>query len=171
MENMENNEHFVIDNDQKADWALRKIREERSELERLSELAAAQKAEIDFRLDAAKKRCEQETGSLLALLGAYFDTVPHRKTKTQEQYRLLSGSLVRKLGGIDYQRDDGKLTGWMMEHEFDELVDVKVTPKWGSFKRLLTADPETGVVVLAETGEVVEGLKAERKSDTFDVKY
>jgi hypothetical protein len=171
MEIMENNERFVIDNDQKADWALRKIKEERSELERLSNLAEEEKAEIDFRLDVARKQCEHETGFLLEQLGAYFDTVPHRKTKTQEQYRLLSGSLVRKIGTIDYQKDEEKLAAWMQANGYSDMVATVVKPKWAGFKRLLCADPDTGVVTVAETGELVEGITAQRKPDTFDVKF
>jgi hypothetical protein len=163
-------ERFVIDNDQKADWALRKIQEERAELERLGELATAQKAEIDARLSAAKERCERETGSLLELLSAYFDTVPHRKTKTQEQYRLLSGSLVRKLGGVDYQKDEDAMVGWMRANGYEDMVATTYKPRWAGFKRLITGDPETGVVTVTETGEVVEGIKATRAPDKFDIK-
>lgn len=167
----EHNEAFTIDNDTKADWALRRIREEREELARLETIAQDQIGEIVQRLEAARNRCEQSTGRLLGLLDAYFDTVPHKSTKTQDKYQLLSGALVRKRGGIDYQRDDAALVDWMMDNDYDEMVTMTTKPQWGSFKRLLHGDPETGVVTLADTGEVVPGLTAIQKPDTFDVKY
>lgn len=164
-------ETFVIDNDQKADWALRKIREAREELERLKELAEAEIAELEQKIKDEQEASERRCSYLKAALELYFDGVEHKRTKTQESYKLLHGSLVRKAGGIDYQRDDDKLTDWMQEHDYDDMVTTKVSPQWGNFKRLLSADPETGVVTVAATGEVVDGLKAVQKPDTFDVKY
>jgi len=163
-------ETFVIDNDQKADWALKKIKAERTELERIKELAEAEIAELEQKIKDEQEASERRCSYLLAALELYFDSVEHKHTKTQESYKLLHGTLVRKAGGVDYLRDDDKLTGWMQEHDYDDMVTIKTSPQWGNFKRLLSADPETGVVTVAETGEVVDGLKAVQKPDTFDIK-
>ena len=163
-------ETFLIDNDQKADWALKKIKAERTELERIKELAEAEIAELEQKIKDEQEASERRCSYLKAALELYFDSVEHKHTKTQESYKLLHGTLVRKAGGVDYLRDDDKLTGWMQEHDYDDMVTIKTSPQWGNFKRLLSADPETGVVTVAETGEVVDGLKAVQKPDTFDIK-
>lgn len=163
-------ETFVIDNDQKADWALKKIKAELTELERLTELAEAEIAELEQKIKDEQEASERRCSYLRAALELYFDSVEHKHTKTQESYKLLHGTLVRKHGGIDYERDDDKLTGWMQEHDYDDMVTIKTSPQWGNFKRLLSADPETGVVTVAATGEVVAGVKAVQKPDTFDIK-
>lgn len=163
-------EGFAIDNDGKADWAIRKIAEEQAELDRLEAVAQQQKAEIDQRIEAERKRIEQRTSYLRAELERYFDTVPHRKTKTKESYRLLSGSLTRKKGGVEYTRDDKKLAAWMQHNGYADLVKTEPKPAWGMFKKLLTPT-ESGAVTLAETGEVVDGVIAEQKPDTFSVEF
>lgn len=171
-EAFESAEAFSIDNDQKADWALRKIKAERDELQRLTELHDAEVAELDAKLDEAQRRCDSRTGHLLGLLERYFSTVEPRRTKTTEQYKLLNGSLVRKPGGVDYERDDEALADWLRQDPGKEnLLNIKITPRWGMVKRLVQGDPETGAVTFAETGEIVPGLTAVRKPDSFDVKF
>jgi len=166
------NETFTVDSDKKADWALRKIKAERDELQRLTELHDAEVADLDAKLDAAQKLCQSRTGYLLGLLETYFNTVETKKTKTMEQYKLLNGSLVRKLGGVDYERDDEALTDWLRNSpDKEDLLNIKITPRWGMVKRLVQGDPETGAVTFAETGEIVPGLTAVRKPDSFDVKF
>ncbi|MFR6331178.1 MAG: host-nuclease inhibitor Gam family protein [Eisenbergiella sp.] len=87
---------FVIDSDAKADWAVRKIEEEKQEYDRIKELAEEQIARIEQKLETADRRFNQSTAYLRLLLGEYFMQVPHKRTKTQETYRLLSGKLVMK---------------------------------------------------------------------------
>lgn len=161
---------FIIDDDAKADWAIRKIREEREEYERLADLGQQQKAEIDLRLEEAQKRCENRTAGLLVMLERYFDSVPHKTTKTQEKYQLLSGSLVRKRGTVKCNYDETALVNYLKVN-YPDFVAVKEKPAWAGFKKLLDIDPDTGVVTIAETGEIVDVIEAGRAEDTFDIKF
>ncbi len=104
---------FRITDDRCADWAVRKIAEERSEYTRLKELADQQKAAIDEKVEAARRRMENGTTFLTSCLADFFSTVPHKKTKTTEKYRLLSGTLTLKKGGIKAKQDDAKLVPWL----------------------------------------------------------
>lgn len=162
---------FVIDDDGKADWALRRIKEEKDEYIRLSTLADEQKSELDYRVEQARKRYEGRTGFLRDKLMEYFHTVPHRSTKTQEKYQLLSGALVLKKGGTHIDHDDDALSVWMLANGYQDMVKTTHKPQWGTFKRCLSADPDTGIVTLTDTGEIVEGLTASVKEDTFDIKF
>lgn len=85
-----------ITDDGCADWAVRKIAEERAELARIKELADAQIQRIEEKVAAAERRCENGTRFLTGKLAEYFHTVPHKVTKTKRSYRLLSGSLTLK---------------------------------------------------------------------------
>lgn len=161
---------FCIDSDAKADWALRKIAEEKAELDRLDALAAQRIEEIESKMEKEQRRYEQHTSYLRAALEEYFNTVPHRDTKTKSTYKLLSGSLVRKKGGTDYKRDNDTLTDWMESNGYGDMVKVKREPQWGAFKRLLEPT-DSGAVFLADTGEIVPGITAERKPDTFEIKF
>lgn len=82
-------DRFVIDSDAKADWALRKIREQREDAARWRAYYLAQIAK-------AEESAQQTEAFFMALLERYFATVPHRSTKTQDAYDLPSGKLLRK---------------------------------------------------------------------------
>lgn len=83
-----------ITDDGCADWACRKIAEEKTELDRITALGESQIEKIQQRIDAAQRRYENGTRFLTGKLAEYFETVPHKTTKTKHSYRLLSGELV-----------------------------------------------------------------------------
>ena len=72
---------FRITDDRCADWAIRKIAEERSEYNRLKELADQQKAAIEEKVEAARRRMENGTAFLTSCLADFFNTVPTRQPK------------------------------------------------------------------------------------------
>lgn len=79
-------EPFVIDNDWKAEWAMRKIAEEEAEKNRLVEICQQAIDEYQAKIDVYNKSLENKTSYLRSLLAQYFETVPHKKTKIQETY-------------------------------------------------------------------------------------
>ncbi len=158
---------FRITDDRCADWAVRKIMEERAEYERIKALGDEQIAAIEEKVGAAKRRFENGTAFLTGCLSDYFQLVPHKTTKTTEKYRLLSGTLVLKKGGTKATTDDEKLVPWLRANGYDDLVKVEESAKWGELKKKLTF---TGAVAtIAETGEIVEGVTAYEAHDTFTV--
>lgn len=158
---------FRIADDGCADWAVRKIAVEKAEYDRIRTLGEEQIARIQQQIDAAKRRFEQNTAFLTSHLGQYFQTVPHRCTKTTEKYRLLSGTLTLKYGAADTKRDDTKLVAFLRRIGRDDLVNVKEEAAWGDLKKLLTFAGDTAII--AETGEIVEGVTVTTKPDTFTV--
>jgi hypothetical protein len=93
--------------------------------------------------------------------------VPHKKTKTRETYRLLSGNLVLKLGGVKPTPNDEKLVEWLKANGYNDMVKTEEKPMWGEFKKKLNF---TGTVAtVAETGEVVEGIVVATAPNTFTV--
>lgn len=158
---------FRITDDRCADWAVRKIAEERAEYERLKELADEQIAAIQDKVDAAKRRFENGTAFLTSCLSDYFRLVPHKATKTTEKYRLLSGTLVLKKGGTKATTDDEKLVTWLKANGYADLVKVEESAKWGELKKKLTFAGT--VATITETGEIVEGVTAYEAPDTFTV--
>lgn len=158
---------FRITDDRCADWAVRKIAEEKAEYSRLKDLADQQIAAINEKVEAAKRRYENGTNFLTSCLADYFRTVPHKTTKTTEKYRLLSGTLTLKKGGVKAKTDDAKLVPWLRANGYDQFVKVEESAKWGELKKLLTFTGE--IATVAETGEIVEGVTAYEAPDTFTV--
>ena len=156
-----------ITDDGCADWACRKIAEEKAELTRIRELAEAQIARIEEKVAAAERRFENGTRFLTSKLAEYFETVPHKTTKTKASYRLLSGTLTRKFGGTTMKQDDEKLVQFLKDSGQLEFIKTEEKPRWGDFKKRL--EIMGGSVVDKETGEIVEGVTVETKPDTFTV--
>lgn len=150
-----------------ADWAIRKIAEERSEYNRLKDLADQQKAAIEEKVEAARRRMENGTAFLTSCLADFFNTVPHKTTKTTEKYRLLSGTLTLKKGTVKATVDDAKLVPWLRENGYGDLVKVEESAKWGELKKLLAYTGE--IATIQSTGEIVEGVTAYETPATFTV--
>lgn len=157
---------FRIADDGCADWAIRKIKDEKQEYDRIRELGEQQIANIQEKIALTKRRYEQNTGFLTGKLAQFFNGVPHKKTKTTEKYRLLSGTLTLKLGSIKATPDDEKLVPWLKANGYSEFVKVEEKATWGELKKKLNLESET-MVTVAETGEIIEGVTVMKQPDTF----
>ena len=156
-----------ITDDACADWAVAKIREERLELARIKALADEQISRIMEKVQAAEKRYENGTAYLTSKLAEYFETVPVKKAKTKHSYRLLSGTLTKKIGGVTMKQNDEKLLEYLRASGNDDMIQITEKPKWGEFKKRL--EIVSGVVVDQSTGEIVEGVEVIEKPDVFSV--
>lgn len=158
---------FVIDDDEKADWALRKIAEEKQEYDRIHDLADNQIRVIEEKVEVAERRFNQRTSYLQSLLGQYFVKVPHKKTKTQETYQLLSGKLVLKLPRVKTNYDKEDLLQFLKDNSYQNYIETEEKAKWGEFKKLL--DLSSGTAIIKETGEVVDCITLEDTPMEFKV--
>lgn len=156
-----------ITDDGCADWACRKIAEEKTELDRITALGENQIEKIQQRIDAAQRRYENGTRFLTGKLAEYFETVPHKTTKTKHSYRLLSGTLVKKIGGRTMKQDDDALLAYLKASGNEDMIQNTEKPKWGEFKKQL--EIVGGQIVDKTTGELVEGVQIIEKPDTFTV--
>lgn len=158
---------FKVTDDLAADWAVEKIKECRDERDRLINLA---KDKIDYykqEIEKIESRCETSTSYLQSQLAAYFETVKHKQAKTQESYKLLNGSLVKKYGGYKYDYDDDIFVDYL-KNNYPQLVTVIEKPQWGEFKKITELTAE-GDIINTETGEVLGFIKAAKKPDEFRV--
>lgn len=161
---------FVIDSDEKADWALRKISEDQQEFERIKAIAESQIMELQMRIEQERAKVESKTSFLKGCLRSYFETVPHKSTKTQESYRLLSGSLVKKSASQKIVRpeDDAILIQYLRDSGQGCMIRVEEKPAWADLKKNLQIID--GNVVDMSTGAIVDILKVEEVPESFDVK-
>ena len=165
---------FRITDDRCADWAIRKIADERSEYDRLKALADEQIAAINEKVAAARKRMENGTSYLTSCLADFFATVPHKETKTTEKYRLLSGTLTFKKDAaraesaeLQTKLDEAKLVPWLKANGYGELVKVEESTRWADLKKLLSYTGD--IATLTETGEIVEGVTVYETPGIFTV--
>lgn len=145
-------ESYKISDDSGAEWALKKIREYEDEAQKWAEFYAGQAAR-------EQAKAAQKIEYFKNLLVEYFETVPHKTTKTGiEKYVLPSGELILKPPAIDYTRDDDALVAWCKINH-PEFVKTKQTPIWTEVKKLITT-----------TGEIPDGVVPIETAAKFDVK-
>lgn len=153
-------EPFRVTDDKSAEWCIRKIREARAEKQRWAEYYREQQRKIDQEADGTISYFE-------ALLADYFESVPHKRTKTQESYQLPGGKLVRRQQAPEYQRDEASLLPWLKENA-PALVKVTESADWAALKKQLVIAPD-GETVATEDGEIVPGVKAIQRPEVFRV--
>lgn len=145
-------ERFVIKDDMQAEWAFKKIADAQAEIDKWTEHYKAQ-------LEAITERNKSTILYMQGLLANYFDRVPKHTTKTGiEKYKLPCGELVRKPGGLDYQRDGETLLAWCKANK-PELVKVEESASWSAVK-----------AYIKETGEIPDGVTLVETEPKFEVK-
>ena len=159
-------EPFRIDNDQKAEWALAKIREEQAEAQRIMNVCKSMILHYEEQMKKAEEGLEKKTAYLKGQLEQYFDSVEKRRTKTQEVYKLPSGTLRRKYPGPQFKRDDDALVKWLKERNMKDYIKVKETADWANLKKAIQV---VGDKVVDENGEVVEGITVVDRPPVFEV--
>lgn len=161
-------EGFRIDSDDKAEWALRKIRELESERNRLNEVCVRQAQYYTRKSNDLTKNYNNRIGHFRAMLLTYFDTVEKQTTKSGTQiYRLPSGKLVRKVQQPSFDLDEPALVDWLDANGLTDYVKVSRSPRWGDLKRVLAVS-EAGAVY-PDTGEVVPGVRVTPREPKFEV--
>ena len=155
-------DHFIVDDDGKADWVLRQIIAARSERDRLVKHFKEQ-------IDKAEAHCAREEEHWRATLLLYMDQVPVHQTKTQKSYALPSGVLRIKQQTPKYTVQDDALAAWMKANGFANMVRTKITesPAWAELKKLTELVGE--YVTLKSTGEIVGGVEVELREPKFEV--
>lgn len=152
-------EGFVIDTDAKAEWALQKIKEARADRDKWVGWYKEKIAEITEQTDF-------DTMNLERMLAEYFATVPHKKTKTQETYKLPGGKLVLKTQNPEYKRDDKTVIAWVKANGLGQYVKTSEALDWAGLKDA-TAVFEGHVVT--EDGEVIPGIEIVDREAKFTV--
>ena len=153
------NEAFVIDSDAKAAWALQKIAEARADRDSWVKWYEDKIAEI-------KAQTDFDTMNLERMLSEYFQTVPHKKTKTQESYSLKNGKLILKTQNPEYTRDDKKIISWLNENAGGKFVKVKEELDWAGLKAKTAA---LDGKLWSEDGEEIPGVEVIEREAKFVV--
>ncbi len=167
----ENDNGFSIVSDLQAEWALKKIKKAAEERDRLVELANKEIEELTKQIEAFEQRYKSDTGFLQSKLFEYFTKVEHKETKTQETYKLLSGSLVLKKPAQKMSPDKDKLLAYVKANNMPEFVKVKEEVDWAGYKK--ECEIVDGKVVNTQTGDLLpeDVITVEEVPGQFDVKF
>ena len=151
-------------NDMDADKCIQKI----SNWERY------RKFWLDFygkKIDEVNQKCDLNIAYQRRNLRDFFETVPHRSTKTMEAYDLPSGRISVTFSKPSMVPDKEAIIARLKESGENEFIKIETKEKldWSGYKsRLFISD--TGDVLDTETGEVVTDVKVECSEPEFSVK-
>lgn len=162
-------EGFVVDDDKKAEYCLKKIKAAQAERDRLIALVNAEWDELDQKAKQIEQKYESETGYLKALLYRYFETVEKKESKTQQSYKLLSGSLVFKKPMLTIQRPDDETLLKILHENAPELIETVEKPKWSEYKKQLCI-VNNGTQIIDATGAYVDDIYLEETPGSFGIK-
>ena len=154
---------FVVDDDQKAEWCLKVIKEKEEE-------KAKWKAHYDELYRKVSNSCDQSIARMEFKLEGYLRSQIEegfaKETKTQFSYQLPNGKLVLKHQQPEYVRDDDELIKWLEENGLQDYVKVKKTVDWDKLKKALVID---GSQMITEDAEIVPGITVNQREDIFKV--
>jgi len=136
--------HYRIKNDQEAEWALRKIK-------KAEENKEFWKAHYDKQYQSVCFSNDLTINNMTSLLQTYFATVPHKVTKTEENYGLPSGKIYMKKQEPDFDyKKNPEFLQWLKDNKMTKYIKTEESPKWADFKKILAKDPD-GEFAVAET--------------------
>ena len=158
---MRTDEHWQINDDGGANWAMDKIRENNAERDRM---IAWYKRQIEL----AQDRCAHNNAGLEYSLQKYMETVPARETKTQYKHDLPNGALILHKSKQDFAVDKPALLEHLKQSKLSGYIKVEETPMWGEYKKRLVITDDG--VMDTETGEFIDCVGIEGKPERFEVK-
>ena len=182
IEELEENNDFIIDTDSKAEWSIKKIAEERAEAQRYISVCQDAIKTYQDKIEKAKSDLDSKTGYLTHQLQRYMNTVKAKESKTQKTYKLPSGTLKVKYQKPEYKRDEDKLVEFLEKNNYTSFIKTESKPEWGEFKKIINikrdpiVDEESGELidytpyyVVDSTGKVVDGVEVIEREPTFEV--
>ena len=154
-------DRFRVLDDKGAEWCLKKIREAKQEAQKWTDHYKAQ-------MEKAQKEAESTVAYFEGLLFEYFDTVPHKQTKTQQSYILPGGKLLVKKQQPKFETDDSVLVPWLKHNAMTDFVKVEERADWEALKKVI-AVTDDGASVVDENGEIIPGVTVTQRPDLFQV--
>ena len=142
-----------------AKWQFeqrRKIIEDRDELIAYYEDQIAKvKADADYKI-----------GFIDRALFAFFQTVEHKKTKTQESWSIPAGKLMLKKQAPEFKRDEKTVIDWLKQNNGTDYVKTVESLDWANLKKDTTV---VGSSIVNSDGEIIPGVEVIEREDKFVV--
>lgn len=162
-------EAFTVDTDEKANWALRKVKQYQEQQEQNNALATAEIDKIESWNKEENQKAQDSIDYFQGLLAAY--ALKKRETDPKfKSMKLPNGAIRFRKQQPAYQYDDDlkKVVSSLKRMDRADLIKVKESPDKTAIKKAFVANK--GQLVNPETGEVVDGVNIEEREDKFEVK-
>jgi phage host-nuclease inhibitor protein Gam len=162
----------AIENDNQAEDLIQAIHEAEAETKRLQDICDYEIEKYTQKKQEYAIQHEDNIKNAMAMLGEYCRLKGSTKAKTQQTYKLPSGTLKWLKGAPRPIRDDSLLLDWR-KVVAPEYVKTKTTesPDWSGLKKTLIECGDHYEYAIPD-GELVpvEGVVLEPQEDTFEIK-
>lgn len=160
----EQNEGWSIKDDKDAEYALKKIAEEKAEAQRYINVCETMILDYKQKAQKTEEKLKFKLAYLEEQLKNYFATIKPKETKTQKTYKLPSGTLKLKIKAPEYIRDNEKLVKYLEDNDFEQYIKWTATPDWAGFKETISISEGK---VIDEDGQEVEGITLQEREPEF----
>jgi len=160
-------EAFTIQDDQAANWALRKIGQMQKQIEDNNALAVAEIDKIEAWNKQENKKSQDSIDYFQGLLSYY----ALKKKKVDPEFKTLklpNGNLSFRSQQPKWNLDEEKVIKALKESDAKDLIKVTEKPMLAEIKKAFEVNK--GKAVNPETGEVIEGITIEEQPEKFGVK-
>jgi hypothetical protein len=164
-------EAFVIDDDQKAAWAMRKLRSLRAKQKVNQEIADAEIARINAWLESVNKTIESDCEYFVAHLTGYGHRVRLNPDDPRKSVTLPHGKISTRQSSRKWSVDAETFLPWARSSAPD-LIRVKEEPALTKIKEAyadLIVQNASVLEVITKEGEIVPGLTIEEGSLSVSV--
>lgn len=157
-------EEFVVDNLDKAEWAVRKIASYEDAKKEAEDLAKKRIDQIRAWLESEKATNDKQIEYLSELVRPFAET--RLKDAKKRSIKLPCGTIGFRKAAPKVERDEDKLLPWVKVNAPDKYETMELI-KWGELKKVLKFK---GDKAITEDGEVVPGIMVAEQPDSFYVK-
>lgn len=161
-----NNENFTIDDEQKANWALRKIKQHQEQQKENTALAESEINKIEEWLKSENDKAQQSIDYFQGLLASYALNLRESDPKFKSS-KLPNGRIRFKKQQPKFNYDEDKLTQHLKQSGYTDLIKVKESPDKTAVKKKFVVQGNR--LIDQETGEFVAGVEVEEREDKFEV--
>jgi uncharacterized protein with gpF-like domain len=131
----EEKQEFSITDDLKAEWAVKIIKQEEKENERLLKVIDEEIRILNEKKKKLSDALENKIGFLKFKLSEYFETVEKKELKTCFKYKLPSADLVFVKPTVKYERDDEKILDWLANNGKSDYIKHTLSVDWAELKK------------------------------------
>jgi phage host-nuclease inhibitor protein Gam len=161
-----NAESFVIDTEEKANWALRKIRSLKEKKQDNIALAEAEISKIDAWLESVNEKVDRDAEYFQNMLAAYAQKRRNEDSKFKS-LKLPHGKIAFRKQQPKWEYDDSKLLESLKSSGLDDLIRIKEEPDKTAIKKRLVVSGE--FAVNPDSGELIGGITIQQREDDFKV--
>ncbi len=160
------NEGFTVDTDEKANWALRKIKQAKQKQEESNALTLSEIDKVERWNKKQQEDAQMDIDFFQGLLAGYASKKREEDPKYKSQ-KLPNGRIRFKKQQPKYVYDDAALLTSLKKNGRNDLVKVKETVDKTEVKKAFVS--QNGALIDPDTGEFIDGVTVVDQEDKFEV--